>query len=197
MYIDANKEAKMAESKRERLIEAGLKLFYERGFNATGIDAVLAEAGVAKMTLYKHFRSKDDLIVAVLRRRDEVFRNWLSRAVERLATTPRARLLALFDAHHEWFESDGFRGCMFINAAAEFGQLSGPIHTVAGEHKWLVIAYIGELTHAAGATEPGALALQLCLLLDGATAGTHVTGDPSAAGAARAAAETLIDAAIG
>ena len=157
---------------------------------------MLAEAGVAKMTLYKHFRSKDDLIVAVLRRRDEVFRNWLARTVERMASEPRARLAALFDAHREWFESDGFRGCMFINAAAEFGQLSGPIHAVAGEHKRLVTAYIKDLAEAAGAADPAALALQLCLLLDGATAGAHVTGDPSAAEAARAAAETLFGAAI-
>ena len=186
----------MPESKRDRLVEAGLKLFYERGFNATGIDAVLAEAGVAKMTLYKHFRSKDDLIIAVLRRRDEVFRNWLARAVERRASEPRERLIALFDVHREWFESKGFRGCMFINAAAEFGQLAGAIHAVAGEHKRLVIAYIKELAEAAGTADPDSLALQLCILLDGATAGAHVTGNPGAADAARAAATVLIDASI-
>jgi AcrR family transcriptional regulator len=82
-------------SPRERLIEAGLQLFYGEGFHATGIDAVIAETGVAKKTLYKHFKSKEDLILAVMRRRDELYRNWFMREVEKRSTHPEKRLLAL------------------------------------------------------------------------------------------------------
>ena len=85
-------------SKRDQLIDTAEELFYQHGFNATGIDKILAEAGVAKMTLYNHFKSKDALIEAALQRRDERFRDWLSAQVESKADTPRERLLGLFDA---------------------------------------------------------------------------------------------------
>ena len=88
----------MAVSRRDHLVDTALEMFCRDGFHATGIDKILAHAGVAKMTLYNHFRSKDELILAALRRRDEKFRNWFMRAVERLGKTPRNRLLAIFDA---------------------------------------------------------------------------------------------------
>ena len=87
----------MASRRRDHLVDIALDLFSRDGFHATGIDKILAESGVAKMTLYKHFRSKDELILAALRRRDERFRNWFMRTVERRADTPRERLLAMFD----------------------------------------------------------------------------------------------------
>ncbi|MDJ0935396.1 MAG: helix-turn-helix domain-containing protein, partial [Kiloniellales bacterium] len=110
----------MTATRRDHLVDTAAKLFARHGFHATGIDRILAEAGVAKMTLYKHFRSKDELILAALRRRDEEFRNWFRRRVEARADAPRARLLAVFDVLAEWFEQPDFAGCTFVAAAAEF-----------------------------------------------------------------------------
>lgn len=186
----------MASSRREHLVDTALALFCRDGFRATGIDRILAESGVAKMTLYKHFRSKDELILAALRRRDEDFRNWLVRAVEERATSPRERLAAIFDALAEWFAGDDFSGCMFINAAAEFGRPGDPIHALAGEHKRLILTYVRGLTEAAGADDPDTLAGSLLLLVEGAIVMAHVAGDKDAAGRARQAAEILIAAAL-
>ena len=189
----------MPASRREQLVDSAAEIFCREGFNATGIDKVLREAGVAKMTLYHHFRSKNDLILAALRRRDERFRNWLVRTVEGNANAndPRQRLLAVFDALEQWFSAPDFHGCMFINAAAEFGDLADPIHASAAEHKRLVRNYLETLAEDAGAKKPRQLAQQISLLVDGAVVAAQVSGDPSVTKTARAAAEVLIEAALG
>jgi AcrR family transcriptional regulator len=186
----------MASTKREQLVDTALEMFYRRGFSATGIDKVLAEAGVAKMTLYNHFKSKDELILAALRRRDERFRHWLMRSVEERADAPRERLLAVFTALDGWFRQEDFRGCMFINAAAEFSGIADPIQGAAAEHKRLVAGYLGDLAEKAGAKDPQRLALELAMLIDGAIVCAHVCGVSDAADRARTAAEVLIDAAL-
>ena len=180
-------------SKRDHLVDTAMRVFQRDGFHAAGIDRILAEAGVAKMTLYNHFRSKDDLILAALRRRDEQFRHWLVRTVEVKARTPRDRILALFDALAEWHASDDFYGCFFLNAAAEFHDADSPTRAAAAEHKRLVGAYILELTRAAGATDPELLAEQIGLLADGATAQAAICRNEQPAMAARRAAAGLLD----
>ncbi len=187
----------MASTKREQLVDTALELFYRRGFNATGIDKVLAEAGVAKMTLYNHFKSKDELILATLRRRDERLRNGLMRYVEEHAESPRDRLLAVFDAHGAWFKQEDYRGCMFINAAAEFSGIADPIHGIAAEHKRLMVRYLAKLAEDVGAKDPQRLAFELLLLLDGAIVCAQISRQTDAADRARAAAEVLIDDALG
>ena len=182
----------MAVSRRDHLVDTALEMFCRDGFHATGIDNILAKAGVAKMTLYNHFRSKDELILAVLRRRDERFRRAFARTVERRATTPRERLLAVFDGLGEWFAQSNFTGCTFINASAEYAAQDDPIHALSAEHKRLTEAYIRELAEAAEAADPDALARSLMLLIEGATALAHVTGTSDWARHARAAAEVLI-----
>ena len=182
----------MASAKRDQLIESALKLFYRQGFHATGIDAIIAESGVARMTLYKHFKSKDELILAVLRHRDERFRHWFSNAVERRATMPGARLLAVFDALEEWFGQPDFTGCMFINASAEFADPAHPIHKTAAAHKILMRRYLSGLARDAGAPTPEALGNSLALLVEGAIVMRHVGGDQAAAAQGRAAALVLI-----
>jgi len=182
----------MASAKREHLIDTALEIFYRDGFHATGVDRIIAESGVARMTLYKHFKSKDDLILAALRRRDERFRNWFSRAVERQGETPGARLLAIFDALDEWFSSKGFSGCMFINASAEFADPANPVHRTAAEHKNLMLRHVRELAEAAGAADPDQLAHGLMLLMEGAIVMRYVAGDKKAAAHAKTAAETLL-----
>ncbi len=183
-----------AETKRDQVIDTALRLFNARGFNATGIDSIIAEAGVAKMTLYKHFKSKDELIEAALRRRDERFRDELMAFVEQHADTPRDRLLVLFDAYKEWFSRDTFRGCMFLNAAAEFSQITDSIRAIAREHKRLITIYVRGLAAAAGAGNPEQLADQLVLLLDGAISNAQVCLDPKWADRAKEAAAVLLEA---
>lgn len=187
--------------KRDQLVETALTLFSREGFHATGIDRVLEVAEVAKMTLYKHFRSKEELILAVLRLRDERWRNRFMRGVEKRAKDPRGRLLAMFDELADWFADPGFSGCMFINASAEYAELDCPIHAACAEHKRLVEKYVRELAERAGAGHPGAgvLAAQLCLLMEGAIVMTRVCPDDNrgcAAASAKQAAELLIDHAL-
>ena len=191
----------MPKSRRDDLVDTALKLFYAGGFNATGIDKILAESGVAKMTLYKHFRSKDELILAVLHRRDEQFRNWLMGEMEKAAPDPHGRLLAMFDALGVWFSGRafkgmGFYGCAFINAAGEFGDHTHPAHRAAAEHKRSIVDYLERLCSEAGAPEPRHLAEQLALLKEGAIATAHVRGMPEAAQIAKDMAARMIEAAL-
>lgn len=179
-------------SKREQIVDAALGLFYQHGFHATGVDRVIAQAGVSKKTLYKYFRTKDELILATLRKRDELFRNKLMRETERLADSPRERLLALFDAMGNWFREEDFSGCMFINAAAEFSELENPSHQLAAHHKELVRDYIQGIALDAGADDPGALADELNLLIEGAIVYAHVMGDVEAAQKAKTMAKCFI-----
>ena len=186
----------MASGRRDHLVDTALRLFSRHGFHATGIDRIIAEAGVAKMTLYNHFKSKDELILAALRLRDERFRNAFMRAVEARARAPRDRLLAMFDALDGWINEPGYTGCTFINVSAEFADRDNPIHAAAAESKRLVLGYARSLCAAAGAPDPDALADGLCLLLEGAIVMAHVNGRLDAARRARRAAAVLIDAAF-
>lgn len=186
----------MALSKREHLVETATDLFGRHGFRATGVDRILADAGVAKMTLYNHFKSKDDLILEVLRRRDVDFRAWLAAEVAARAGPPRARLIAVFDVLDSWFHQDGFRGCLFVNAAAEFGAADAPPHRAAAESKHLVGAYLRDLAADAGAADPARLAEELMLLIEGAISLAHVAGRKSAARRAQTVARRLIDDAL-
>lgn len=184
-------------SKKEHLVETAVKLFGQEGFHATGIDRILQEAGVARMTLYKHFRSKEELIVAALRRRDEQFRIWFKTFIERTGGSPAERLLASFDALEEWFAGKAFSGlpftgCYFINASAEFSDHSHPVHRVAAEHKRLILEYLRLLASSAGARDPDSLAWSISLLHEGAIVTAQVSGDDNAAAGAKEIARLLM-----
>jgi AcrR family transcriptional regulator len=180
-------------TKRDQLINAAMKLFCEEGFQATGVDRILKEAGVAKMTLYNHFKSKDELVLAALRRRDEIFRNEFMRKVKARAETPAGRLEALFDVLHEWFTSKDFRGCVFVNAAAEYPNSGCPIRTVVAEHIRLMRDYMRDLAAEAGADDPEAMADTLSLLTEGAINMAQAGLNKEAAHKARVAAQPLLD----
>jgi AcrR family transcriptional regulator len=182
----------MARSKRESLLDTALELFQHEGFHATGIDRILAASGVAKKTLYHHFRSKEELILAALRLRDERFRNDFMKRLAGRARPPAEALLAIFDVLAELQEKKEFRGCAFINACAEYGDRKSPIHSLAAEHKRLILAHVRELAEAAGARDPEGLARQLCILMDGVIVTAQVSGDTQAARSARDAAELLV-----
>lgn len=179
-------------SKRDQIVSKALELFYQHGFNATGIDKIISEAGVSKKTLYNHFKSKDELILATLRKRDELFRNNIMRETEKLGTTAKERLLTIFDAHDTWFNSKKFSGCMFINASAEFSEQQNPIHMLCTEHKRLIRNYLKELAEQANVHDPDLLAQQLNLLLEGAIVEAHVSSNKQGAKLAKSIAITLV-----
>ena len=178
--------------KRNHLVRKASKLFESRGFHATGIDMVLSEAGIAKMTLYNHFASKDDLIAAALRHKSLKVLNWLEDELTARTSDPKGRVLALFDAYQDWFEQDDFSGCMFQKAAGEFPAKDHPAHKEAANHKRRLYERLTHLTEGAGATDPAQLAEQLLLLLEGATAIATSTGATIAGRRAKRAAEILL-----
>lgn len=182
----------MSSSARDTLIETALRLFHRDGFHATGIDRVLAESKVAKATLYKHFGSKEALMLEALRLRDARFRQQLETETAARAANPRDALLQLFSVLEDWFRSQDFRGCLFINASAEFGEPGDPLHQAAAEHKARMLDWLHRLCAQAGAPDAYGLARQLCLLKEGAIVTAQVGGDPLAARTARAIAETLV-----
>lgn len=177
---------------KDRLVESALQLFYERGFHATGIDMILTKANASKPTLYKYFDSKDALILAALRRRDESVRRWLISVIEQRATAPAERILALFDVLAEWFQAPDFQGCMFINATAEYAQHDHPVHQASAEHKRAFGQYILTLAKGANVANPEELTAQVLLLMEGAIATAHVTGPGLAAQHARKTVEVLL-----
>ncbi len=184
-------------SKRDQIVDVAMDLFYQGGFNATGVDKISVESGVTKKTIYAHFKSKDELILATLRKRDELFRNKFMRSVERLGKGPRERLDAVFDTIDEWFNSKTFSGCMFINASAEFSAQDNPCHLVCMEHKRLMFDYIRALAFNAGAKNPDELSEELNFLIEGATVQAHVCGDKKAGIKAKKMAQFFIDKALG
>jgi len=186
----------MRPTKRDELVGKALKAFYAHGFHATGMDRLVEETGISKTSMYKHFRSKEDLILAALERRDVDFRAWLFGRMAALGKSPRGQLLALFDALAEWFREPGFRGCMFVKAASEFQDAKDPIHAQAAAHKALLFEYLSKLAAEAGAKDAGALARQLLLLKEGAIVTAQVEGRREAAAEAKAAAATLLNAAL-
>jgi AcrR family transcriptional regulator len=140
---------------RARLVHVAIELFYSRGFQAVGVDQILAAAGVTKTTFYKHFESKDDLVVAAIQQRDQWEMQAWTNAVQKIAgDDPKKQLLAFFDVLDVWFNAPDFHGCQFINAAAEFPNPNDPVHAVAAEHKRKNRDFFRDLAAAAGAGEP-------------------------------------------
>jgi AcrR family transcriptional regulator len=174
---------------RKRILDTAAELFYRDGVRSVGVDRIAAEAGVAKMTLYYHFRSKDELVAAWLRRRDEEWMSWLADAVERRDGSP---LLAVFEALREWFETPDFRGCAFINAHAELGWSCPAAMEIVAAHKRSLGAYLARLAEAEGAVEPEALARELLLLVDGAIVTASIQGNAGVADDAREAAARVM-----
>jgi AcrR family transcriptional regulator len=179
-------------SARERLLEAASELFYDEGVHTVGIDRVIERAGVAKASLYNSFGSKDELVRAYLERRHEGVAARITRYLERYAT-PRERLLGVFEAQGELFAEAGFRGCAFVSASAE--SPGEAVSRAADDYRGWVRSLLTGLAREAGAADPEKLGRQLHMIYDGASLSARMDRDPSAAVAARAAAETLLDAA--
>src|SRR5882672_10113564 len=134
-------------SARERIDQTAYELFSRYGVRAVGVDTISARSGVAKMTLYRHYPSKEDLALAFLRCREELWtRSWLQREVERCAHTPAERLLAVFDVFDKWFHRSDFEGCSFIKVLLEHGDRRHPVRNAAEAHIETIRAFLRQLT---------------------------------------------------
>ncbi|BFU43682.1 TetR/AcrR family transcriptional regulator [Krasilnikovia sp. MM14-A1004] len=183
-----------AQPARQRILDTAFRLFYAHGPRGVGVDTVIAESGVAKATLYKHFPRKDDLVLAYLDTVDQTWFGQLRAAARAAGADPRDQLVAMFDALDSACRRDGYHGCAFINTAAE-SAAGTDVHARTVEHKTVVRAWVADLARRAHAAEPELLARQLTLLLDGGLAAGVLDADPAAPAAARVAARTLVDAA--
>ncbi len=182
---------------RERLVAAAVELFYRRGFGAVGVDQVIAAAGVTKTTFYKHFEGKDDLMVAAVKRRDEWESVAWGRAVRKLAGDDQVRqLLAMFDVMDLWFNDPEFRGCMFMNTAAEFPNPHDPVHQAAAAYRRKSRDGYRDMARAAGAEEAAAETFADCFaaIIEGALILRQTHGRNDAARVVRPAVEQLIGA---
>lgn len=178
---------------RGRLVNVAIELFYRYGINPVGLDRILTEAGVSKTTFYKHFDSKDSLVVAALQTRDQWETDAWARAVEKRAgRDPHKALLVLWDVLDEWFNAPDYGGCQFINAAAEFPNPHDPIHKVAAEHKRRTRDWFADLARQAGADDPDRFADTYTMLFEGSLILRQVHGRDDAARLARPVIEKLI-----
>ena len=176
---------------RQRLIETAATLFYRHGIHRTSMDEVVAEAGLTKPTLYRHFRSKNELVAAVVEYRSE---NWRRAIDERVAAarTPRRKLMAVFDFLEEFIAARNFRGCALVNASVEVLSPSDPGRKTARCNKQENRERLERLAREAGLSKPRALASALSLLFEGAIVQAYVESDAGAGREARRAAEKLI-----
>ncbi len=180
---------------RQRILDAAFRLFYARGIRAVGVDTIIAESGVAKATFYKHFPAKDDLVVAYLDKVDGIWSGQLHAAAQAAGPAPRDQLVGLFDALGTACRRDGYRGCAFLNAAAE-AVPGTPVHDRTVAHKRQVLSWVRGLAADAGAVDPDGLARSLTLLLDGGLASGALDADPGAARLAQESARVLVDQAM-
>lgn len=178
---------------KARLVHVAIELFYSHGFQAVGMDRILDAAGVTKTTFYKHFESKDDLIMAAIRQRDEWEMQAWTKAVQKMAgDDPKQKLLAFFDVLDLWFNSPDFYGCQFINAAAEFPNPHDPVHKVAAEHKRKTRDFFRDLAAEAGAGDPECFADRYTALVEGTLVLRQVHDRNDAARVIKPAVENLI-----
>jgi AcrR family transcriptional regulator len=153
---------------RERILESAYELFSARGIQAVGIDAVITHSGVARQTLYRNFGSKQELVLAFLERREELWtRGWLQARVHARAEDPAQRLLAIFDVFDEWFRRPGFEGCSFINVMLEHPDPDDAIHRAGVEHLAEIRVFLQELACAAGVADPEGFAREWHILMKG------------------------------
>lgn len=177
---------------REKILKTAEQLIYQNGIHAMGMDLLVKTSGVARKSIYRHFQNKEDVASAALTERDEWWMQWFRTESDK-GETPQERILNMFTALKSWFESDGFRGCAFINTAGEVGDPEDPIRQIAKMHKQKLLDYVLEVCGQLGVKEPEILARQLLILLEGAITTSYVMGDWSAADKARDIAKMMLE----
>lgn len=181
-----------ATTTRQRLLDAAIVRFYEHGFHAVGIDAIIEDAGVTKTTFYNHFESKDDLIVAVLVDQDRRDMEALAEMLTTHGGDARAKALAIFDLIADWVNDPEFKGCLFINASVQFPNPNDPVNKTAAQHGASLVRVFTDLATEFGAPDPRALGKQFCMLVVAGITGRHSGSDMEAADMARDIAAALL-----
>lgn len=180
------------DSGRERRSRAAYELFSREGVKSVGVDAVIARAGTAKMTLYRNFPSKDDLILDFLSRRKQLWTHeWLEAESHRRGETPRDQLLAIFDVFSEWFSQPDFEGCSFLTTMIEINDREHPVHQAAVVHLANIRDYLEGLAAEAGIRDVDSFARKWHILMKGSIMAAH-EGDAAAAARARELGELLL-----
>jgi AcrR family transcriptional regulator len=178
---------------RERTLLTAYELFRSHGVTAVGVDRIVADAGVAKTTLYRHFRSKEELVLAVLDRHEQVWTHgWFKRVSLDGGETPEAKLLAVFDAFDEWFRQDAYRGCLFTNVSIEARGEEGPLGATAAGRLKEIRQFIASLAEEAGVADPAEFAARIQMLLLGAII-QALNGVVGAALSAREVAQLMLE----
>jgi AcrR family transcriptional regulator len=178
----------------ERILDSSYELFSRHGVRAVGVDAIVAQAGVAKMTLYRYFASKDELVLAFMERREQRWTQaWVQAETMQRASTPEGRLLAIFDLFDEWFHRDDFEGCSFMNVLLEIDDRKHPVHRAAVRHLSNIRAFLKKLAEEAGVRDPDGFSRRWHILMKGSIVAAG-EGDRGAARAARDIGRQLLDA---
>jgi len=185
----------MARDLRLHILNTASDLFYSQGIKATGVDAIVKAAGTTKMSLYKYFPSKDDLVLAHLHRSGDAVRAKILAGIQNQGTSPAQQLLAVFDVFAEMHSNPGFRGCPFINATAEFADGDSPVAQAVAEFYLSLQTALTELARQAECYNPEILAEQILMLLVGATVRAQMQAGLRTIPAAKQAAEVLLAAA--
>ena len=179
---------------RERLVSAAYELFSQRGVQAVGVDAIIERSGVARQTMYRHFGSKQELVLAFLERREQLWtRDWLESEVARRASDPRERLLAIFDVFDRWFRTPTFEGCSFINVLLEHPGGEHPVHRAAAAYLAGIRQFLEDLARQAGIPDAQDFARQWHILMKGSIVAAG-EGDRDAAMRAKKVAALLLQA---
>jgi AcrR family transcriptional regulator len=182
---------------RERLLSAAYELFSRQGVQAVGVDAIIERSGVARQTLYRHFGSKQDLVIAFLERREELWtRGWLQTEVQRRAVAPQDQLLAIFDVFDEWFRTPDFEGCSFINVMLEHPDPSHPVNRAGAAYLAGIRHFLEDLARRAGIADADHFAREWHILMKGSIVAAG-EGDADAAQRAKHIATLLLGHATG
>jgi AcrR family transcriptional regulator len=180
-------------SARERILDTAYDLFSRHGIRAVGVDRIIATSGVAKMSLYRHFHSKEALVLAFLQEREKRWTmEWLHAEATSRAGDGAGRLLAIFDVFDEWFREADFEGCSFINVLLEFDELEHPLRQATTEHLATIRGLVREFADEAGVEDPDAVAAQWHILMKGSIVAAG-EGDREAARRAQALGRLLLE----
>jgi AcrR family transcriptional regulator len=180
-------------SARERILDTAYDLFSHHGIRAVGVDRIIATSGVAKMSLYRHFHSKEALVLAFLQEREKRWTmEWLHAEVSTRADDGAGRMLAIFDVFDEWFQQPDFEGCSFINVLLEFSELEHPVRQATAGHLATIRGLVREFAEQAGVADPEAVACQWHILMKGSIVAAG-EGDRMAARRAQALGELLLE----
>ena len=178
---------------RERILGTAYELFSHRGIHDVGVDELVERAGIAKATLYRHFRSKDDLVLAFLEQREQIWTyGWVEGEARRRGATPDEQLLAIFDLFDEWFYGDDFEGCSFVNTLLEFRDLEHPVGRASADYLENIRSVVRNLALEAGLRDPDDFALSWHILMKGSIV-QAAEGDRDAAKRAQALGSLLIE----